>query len=178
VTKVFPTAKRTRKGGYRVRSADLGRGLLEDLSLTPSGLKYFGVADQGDPRQGRRSPIDIVMEWEHLDFEAAMRWFEDKLGPEEEPRQPDDQPGATKTNGQGPSQQDGQEAKASPGPSAQQQSAMLILPAPSAPVVVARCFVESRCRRADGPLLVRLLVDVADDALDRGTTPHDALAAL
>jgi hypothetical protein len=93
VTKVFPAAKRTRKGGYRVRSADLGRGLQEDLSLTPSGIKYFGVADQGDPRQGRRSPIDIVMEWEHLDFEAAMQWFEDRLGPEEEPRQPDDQPG-------------------------------------------------------------------------------------
>ena len=74
-----------------------------------------------------------------------MQWFEDKLGPEEKTRQPDDQPGATKTNGQDTSQQDGQETKASPGPSAQQQDATLILPAPSAPLVVARCFVESRC---------------------------------
>jgi hypothetical protein len=30
-----------------------------------------------------------------------MQWFEDKLGPEEKTRQPDDQPGATKTNGEG-----------------------------------------------------------------------------
>jgi putative DNA primase/helicase len=64
----------------------------------------------------------------------------------EEPRQPDGRPGATKTDGQGRSQQDGQEAEASPGPSAQQRRAPRILPPPSAPVAVARCFVESRCR--------------------------------
>jgi hypothetical protein len=58
VPKLFPTAKKTSAGGYRVKSADLGRGREEDLSLHPTGIKYFGDADMGDPRQGRRSPIE------------------------------------------------------------------------------------------------------------------------
>jgi hypothetical protein len=37
----FPTAKKTSLG-YRVASADLGRGREEDLSLTSKGIKYFG----------------------------------------------------------------------------------------------------------------------------------------
>ena len=84
--KLFPTAKRTRAGGYRVPSADLGRGLEEDLSLTPNGIKYFGVADMGDPRQGRRTPIDIVMEWEHLEFGPATLWLLEALGEQPEPQ--------------------------------------------------------------------------------------------
>jgi hypothetical protein len=79
VPKMFPTAK-SQKDGYRVASADLGRGWQEDLSFTPQGIKYFGVHDMGDPRQGRRSPIDIVIEWQHLEFDAAVRWLEQALG--------------------------------------------------------------------------------------------------
>jgi hypothetical protein len=79
VPKLFPTARKTRKGGYRVASADLGRGREEDLSLTPRGIKYFGDADMGDPRQGRRPPIDCVMEWGHLDFTLAVQWLEQAL---------------------------------------------------------------------------------------------------
>src|SRR5262249_45099052 len=42
VKQLFPTAKRTRADGYRVKSADLGRGREEDLSFTSKGIKYFG----------------------------------------------------------------------------------------------------------------------------------------
>jgi hypothetical protein len=75
VTKLFPTAKRAKKGGYRVASADLGRGREEDLSFTPQGIKYFGDHDMGDPRHGRRTPIDVVMEWGHKDFLPAAGWL-------------------------------------------------------------------------------------------------------
>jgi putative DNA primase/helicase len=63
----------------------------------------------------------------------------------EELQQPDDQPGASKINDQGLSQQNAQE-RTSPRPSAQQRRAPRMLPPPSAPVKVARCFLESRCR--------------------------------
>ena len=42
--------------------ADLGRDLEEDLSISPSGVKDFGVHDLDDPRQGKRTPVDLVME--------------------------------------------------------------------------------------------------------------------
>ena len=105
VPKLFPTAKRTRNGGYRVKSADLGRGREEDLSLTLKGIKYFGDADMGDPRQGRRTPLDVVMEWCHLEFAAAAQWLEDALGEaphaapnEEAAPEPDNQGAASRFN--------------------------------------------------------------------------------
>jgi hypothetical protein len=76
VPKLFPTGKKTRAGGYRVKSTDLGRGRQEDLSLDPRGIKYFGDADMGDPRGGRRTPIDVVMEWNHAELAEAVRWLE------------------------------------------------------------------------------------------------------
>lgn len=48
--------------GYRVSSYDLGRDLEEDLSITPAGIKDFGVADMGDERGGCRTAIDLVIE--------------------------------------------------------------------------------------------------------------------
>lgn len=59
---LFPEA-RPYHGGYRVSSEALGRDLEEDLSIVPDGGKDFGVADMGDERGGKRSPIDLVMEW-------------------------------------------------------------------------------------------------------------------
>jgi hypothetical protein len=90
VPKMFPTATKTKAGGYRVSSADLGRGFEEDLSLDPRGIKFFGIADMGDPRQGRRTPIDLVMEWDHADLLDAVRWLElalDQPAPAEGPPQ-------------------------------------------------------------------------------------------
>ena len=55
-------AKPQRTGGWRVSSKALERDLEEDLSLHPDGIKDFGVHDMGDPREGKRSPIDIVIE--------------------------------------------------------------------------------------------------------------------
>jgi len=55
--------KRTNEGGYRVSSAELGRDLEEDLSISPKGIKDFGVHDLGDPNKGKRTPLDIVKEF-------------------------------------------------------------------------------------------------------------------
>lgn len=61
VPQLFPTA-REYHDGYRVAQIDLGRNLQEDLSIVGSGIVDFGVADQGDERAGKRTPIDLVLE--------------------------------------------------------------------------------------------------------------------
>lgn len=60
----FPAA-REYKEGYRVASADLGLDYEEDLTIHPwpLGIKYFGVADQGDASEGRRTPIGLIAEF-------------------------------------------------------------------------------------------------------------------
>ena len=58
----------------------LGRELEEDLSLMPEGIKDFGVHDLGDPREGKRSPIDVAMEFGRKDFAAATDWLYAQLG--------------------------------------------------------------------------------------------------
>ena len=63
VPEVFPDAQAYKEGGYRVSSAALGRSNEEDLSIISSGIEDFGVHDLGDPKEGKRTPIDIVMEW-------------------------------------------------------------------------------------------------------------------
>lgn len=68
---LFPTA-REYHGGFRVASVDLGRDLEEDLSIVSDGIVDFGVADMGDPKEGKRTPIDLVLEW-------AARIFDDPL---------------------------------------------------------------------------------------------------
>lgn len=80
VPALLPAAKRSSKG-YRVASADLGRELEEDLSITPEGIVDFGVADMGDGRDGRRTPIDLVIEWGTSRKPAdALHWLAEKLG--------------------------------------------------------------------------------------------------
>lgn len=63
----FPEAREYKKG-YRVASADLGLGFEEDLTIHPwpLGIKYFGVADQGDKTEGRRTPISLLAELKFL----------------------------------------------------------------------------------------------------------------
>src|SRR4029077_17137984 len=85
VPELFPTAAhQPGTGAWRVKSSDLGRGLEEDLSLSPDGIVDFGVHDLGDPREGRRTPIDVVMEWADakpkLDAVGAAEWLATKLG--------------------------------------------------------------------------------------------------
>ena len=80
VPEIFPDAKLTAAGGYRVTSAMLGRDLEEDLSFHPSGIVDFGVHDMGDEREGKRTPIDIVMEYGEKDHEEGVAWLRARLG--------------------------------------------------------------------------------------------------
>jgi hypothetical protein len=59
----FPSA-RPYKQGFRVASADIGLDFEEDLTIHPRplGIKYFGIADQGDPTEGRRTPVSLLSE--------------------------------------------------------------------------------------------------------------------
>jgi hypothetical protein len=60
----FPSA-REYKEGFRVASADLGLDYEEDLTIHPPplGIKYFGISDQGDATEGRRTPVALVAEF-------------------------------------------------------------------------------------------------------------------
>jgi Protein of unknown function (DUF3631)/RepB DNA-primase N-terminal domain len=80
VPQIFPTAMRTRHGGYRVASAALGRGFEEDLSIDPRGIKFFGIADMGDTRQGRRTAVELVAEFQQVEAPQAADWLEKTLG--------------------------------------------------------------------------------------------------
>ena len=81
VPELLPEAQPARHG-YRVRSVDLGRQLEEDLSIQPEGIVDFGIHDQGDEREGKRTPLELVQE--HGDdlggvVDAAM-WLCEQLG--------------------------------------------------------------------------------------------------
>ena len=82
VGSIFPTAKRQPgTGAWRVSSRDLGRTLEEDLSISPAGIKDFGVHDMGDGRQGARTAIDVVMEHGGASTaQEAATWLCERLG--------------------------------------------------------------------------------------------------
>jgi hypothetical protein len=96
VPQLFPEAK-PYHDGFRVSSADLGRNLQEDISLVSTGIVDFGVADQGDPREGKRTPVELVME-HYLrvpikdiaernnpdEFTEACDWLRKQLGDDDE----------------------------------------------------------------------------------------------
>jgi hypothetical protein len=96
----------TGTGAWRVSSKALGRDLEEDLSIHPSGIVDFGVADQGDDREGKRTPIDVVMEFRDVDEEEAFDWLEAQLGGED---------AGTQSTGAGPSNDAGAKPGASSG---------------------------------------------------------------
>lgn len=72
--------------GYRISSRTLGRNLQEDLSITPLGTKDWGVHDMGDPRDGGRTAIDLVLAFGDTDNTpvAAASWLCRQLGLEPE----------------------------------------------------------------------------------------------
>lgn len=78
----FPTA-REYKEGYRVASADIGQSYEEDLTIHPwpLGIKYFGVGDQGDGTEGRRTPVGVIAEYalQTSDKGLAARKLSDAL---------------------------------------------------------------------------------------------------
>jgi len=65
VPAIFGTSARYQRGtgAYRVSSKALQRDLQEGLSMSPKGIVDFGVADMGDPREGKRTAIDIVLNY-------------------------------------------------------------------------------------------------------------------
>jgi hypothetical protein len=82
VPAIFPRARpQSGTGAYRIRSKALGRNLEEDLSIAPNGIVDFGVHDMGDPREGKRTAIDIVMEYGgEPDALAAAKWLCERMG--------------------------------------------------------------------------------------------------
>ncbi|MBO9647378.1 MAG: hypothetical protein J7605_02625 [Variovorax sp.] len=81
VPALFGGREARRGEGYRVTSKALNRPLQEDLSITPEGIVDWGVADMGDPKQGARTPIDLVMEWLPADSPSkALHWLAGLLG--------------------------------------------------------------------------------------------------
>src|SRR5262249_56332687 len=63
VPTLFGAAAKQSNKGYRVSSAALDRDLEEDLSFTSQGIKDFAVHGMGDANEGKRSPVDIVLEY-------------------------------------------------------------------------------------------------------------------
>ena len=86
--------------GQRVYSKDIGRPYEEDISVLPltsktPGIKDFAVHDdKNDARQGKRTAVDLVLEWgpenvrgsfqEGAAALAAALWLADRLGLSEE----------------------------------------------------------------------------------------------
>ena len=82
VTRCFPQAE-FKSNKWRITSNSLGRGLEEDISISPDGIVDFGVADMGDHREGKRTPIELVAE--HLfnsDWKKAADHLRQLLGME------------------------------------------------------------------------------------------------
>lgn len=75
VHELFPKAKPAAStGGYRVTSKDLGRGLEEDLSITPDGIMDFGE-EQG------YTAIDLVMRYSAASTpKDALHWLAGRIG--------------------------------------------------------------------------------------------------
>ncbi len=83
VPALFPTAKlQPGTGAWRVSSKDLGRDLQEDLSISPKGITDWGLSDQGDPRDGKRTPISLVIEHspQHATAPKAALWLCELMG--------------------------------------------------------------------------------------------------
>jgi P4 family phage/plasmid primase-like protien len=74
------------KGGYRIPAAALGRDLEEDLAIMPHGIRDWGLNDLGPDgrdygREGRRTPLDVVLTFGGVADElAAAEWLADRLG--------------------------------------------------------------------------------------------------
>ena len=63
-------------GAWRISSEALGRDLEEDLSIHPDGVTDWGVWDIGDAKRGKRTAIDIVIEYgRKRDAAEAALWL-------------------------------------------------------------------------------------------------------
>ena len=78
VPELFPEAVEY-KDGYRVSSAALDRDLEEDLSITPEGIKDFGIREV-DAQEGKRTATGLVMEYGEKTYAEATLWLRRQLG--------------------------------------------------------------------------------------------------
>jgi RecA-family ATPase len=71
---------------YRITSRALGRPNEEDISISRSGIKDFGVHDLDDPmwhltrKKGGRSAIDLVVEYKACTAADALLWLCKQMG--------------------------------------------------------------------------------------------------
>ena len=68
---------------FRVSEKVLRRGLQEDISIHPEGIRDWGLNDQPgeEEREGRRTPIDLVIDWREQEDDAlsAAMWLCEKM---------------------------------------------------------------------------------------------------
>lgn len=70
VPKMFgDNARKSGKDTWRVSPEKLGRDTQEDLSISRKGVKDFGLHDLGDAREGKRTPIDLLL---HDDYQCVL----------------------------------------------------------------------------------------------------------
>ena len=80
VPTLFPDAT-PHQDGYRVTSKALNRDQEESLSILQRGIKDFGLHDQGDPKSGKRTAIDLVMDYgPYQDAASAALWLCQQMG--------------------------------------------------------------------------------------------------
>ena len=87
VPSLFGSAARHQPGtgAWRVSSRALARDLEEDLSISPQGIVDFGVHDMGDARDGKRSPVDLAMEFGgHPTAKEGAFWLIRQIGKDPE----------------------------------------------------------------------------------------------
>lgn len=79
----FFNEAREYKEGYRVPSDSIGESFEEELTIHPwpMGIKYFGVADQDDKTEGRRTPVSVIAQYSlrTVDKDLAARKLADHL---------------------------------------------------------------------------------------------------
>lgn len=82
VQAAFPGACKNGSGQWRVPPHVLNRDCEEDLSISPDGIKDFGLHDTGDARGGNRTAIDVVIEYTRIcnDAADAALWLCDRMG--------------------------------------------------------------------------------------------------
>lgn len=83
VPSLFGTAAKFQPGtgAFRLSSRDLGRENEEDLSIAPNGIVDWGIHDMGDSRDGKRTAVDVVLEFGNVvTAKDAAMWLCERVG--------------------------------------------------------------------------------------------------
>lgn len=78
---IFTGKAEVRGSGYAISSEALGRDRQERVSITPKGIKDFGEHDMpGEPKEGRRTPTEIIALFVTGDMRSAADLLASTLG--------------------------------------------------------------------------------------------------